>query len=197
MKKITLSIIALFFAGQMSFAQAVSEHAIIPVSVTLNSILRLNVVTGGNIEFVVNTINQYSSGISNSARYTTNFTVASSTDFDVTLMAEDATLIGSDNSAHTMTLDNIGYATVANAAAGGNDPANWSLQAITVLTNAAATIVTGVANASAGDVVQNNFDIQWELGTSGGGGMNASSLLSQSIKADRYVTNVFLDLVAK
>ena len=109
MKKITLSIIALFFAGQMSFAQAVSEHAIIPVSVTLNSILRLNVVTGGNIEFVVNTIDQYTNGISNSTQYTTNFTVASSTDFDVTLMAEDATLIGSDNSAHTMTLDNIGY----------------------------------------------------------------------------------------
>ena len=197
MKKITLSIIALFFAGQMSFAQAVSEHAIIPVSVTLNSILRLNVVTGGNIEFVVNTIDQYTNGISNSTQYTTNFTVASSTDFDVTLMAEDATLIGSDNSAHTMTLDNIGYTTVANAAATGADPGNWGLQAITALTNASATIVTGAAGSSAGDVVQNNFDIQWELGTNGGGGMNASSLLTQSIAADRYVTNVFIDLVAK
>ncbi|MBE9469122.1 MAG: hypothetical protein IMY72_12490 [Bacteroidetes bacterium] len=197
MKKITLSIIALFFAGQMSFAQAVSEHAIIPVSVTLNSILRLNVVTGGNIEFVVNTIAQYTNGIANSSQYTTNFTVASSTDFDVTLMAEDATLFGSDNSAHTMLLNNIGYITVANAAAGGNDPANWALQAITSLTNTAAPIISGVVGASAGDVVKNNFDVQWELGTNGGGGMNAANLLTQSIEADRYVTNVFIDLVAK
>ena len=200
MKKITLSIIALFFAGQMSFAQAVSEHAVIPVSVTLNSILRLNVVTGGNIEFVVNTIDQYTAGIQTSALYTTNFTVASSTDFEVTLEAENASLTGSDDPTNTLTLDNVGYVTVPHAGATGAEGAEWNclpaLGGEGPLTLAAFTIVFGIANNAAGDVVQNTFDIQWELGTTDGT-MNGGTLLSQSIPSDRYVTNVFLDLIAK
>ncbi|MCB9002091.1 MAG: hypothetical protein H6537_09000 [Bacteroidales bacterium] len=48
--------------ASLAFGQAVNDQAIIPVSVTLNSILRLTVVSGGNIDFVVNTIDQYTSG---------------------------------------------------------------------------------------------------------------------------------------
>ena len=62
MRKLFYSL-ALLFLSQVSFGQAVNDQAIIPVSVTLNSILRLTVVSGGNIEFVVNTIDQYTGGI--------------------------------------------------------------------------------------------------------------------------------------
>lgn len=196
MKKALLGLF-LLIGGQAAMAQPISDNAVIPVSVTLNSILRLTVVTGGNIEFVVNTIDQYTNGIANGPRYTTNFTVSSSVDFDVQLSTEDATFMGTDNPANTMPLNNVGYTVVANAAATGADPANWTLAGITGLAQAATNIVTGVANASAGGPDQNSFDIQWEMGTNGGGGMNAQSLLQQSISPDRYVTNVYLQLIGK
>jgi len=197
MRKLFYSL-ALLFLSQVGFGQAVNDQAIIPVSVTLNSILRLTVVSGGNIDFVVNNITQYTTGINNlgaDARYHTNFTVSSSQDFDVTVRAEDATLLGQDNPAHTMPLNNVGLNVTENGT--GADPANWALQATVIpLTNAAQNIVTGVLLASAGGAAKNNFTIQWRLGTAEGT-MSATSLLAQSLDPDRYITNVFLELVAK
>jgi len=188
--------LALAVLSQVSFGQAVNDQAIIPVSVTLNSILRLTVVSGGNIDFVVNTIDQYTNGINSGgadARWQTNFTVSSSQDFDVTLAAEDATLMGQDDPANTMPLDNIGF----DLTGSGGGPANWALPlAVLALTQPSQNIVTGVAGFSAGDATQNNFTIQWRLGT-GEGAMNGATLLAQSLTPDRYITNVFLELVPK
>ena len=189
---------ALLLISQMGFGQAVNDQAIIPVSITLNSILRLTVVSGGNIDFVVNTIAQYTSGINNlggDARYHTNFTVSASQDFDVTLRAEDATFLGQDNAANTMPLDNVGLDLTESGT--GADPANWTLPiAVLPLTNVAQNIVTGSAGAAAGGADKNNFTIQWRLGTLEGG-MNTTTLLAQSLTPDRYITNVFLELVPK
>jgi len=195
MRKLLFTL-ALAVLSQVSFGQAVNDQAIIPVSVTLNSILRLTVVSGGNIDFVVNTIDQYTSGINSGgadARWQTNFTVSSSQDFDVTLAAEDATLMGQDDPANTMPLDNIGF----DLTGSGGGPANWALPlAVLALTQPSQNIVTGVAGFSAGDATQNNFTIQWRLGT-GEGAMNGATLLAQSLTPDRYITNVFLELVPK
>ncbi len=195
MRKLLFTL-ALAVLSQVSFGQAVNDQAIIPVSVTLNSILRLTVVSGGNIDFVVNTIDQYTSGINfggGDARWQTNFTVSSSQDFDVTLQAEDATLMGQDDPTNTMPLDNIGF----NLTGSGGGPANWALAGtVLALTNGPQNIVTGVAEHSAGDATQNNFTIQWRLGTQEGT-MIGSSLLAQSLTPDRYITNVFLELVPK
>jgi len=195
MRKLLFTL-ALAVLSQVSFGQAVNDQAIIPVSVTLNSILRLTVVSGGNIDFVVNTIDQYTNGINSGgadARWQTNFTVSSSQDFDVTLAAEDATLMGQDDPANTMPLDNIGF----DLTGSGGGPANWALPlAVLALTQPSQNIVTGVAGFSAGDATQNNFTIQWRLGT-GEGAMNGATLLAQSLTPDRYITNVFLELVPK
>ena len=195
MRKLLFTL-ALAVLSQVSFGQAVNDQAIIPVSVTLNSILRLTVVSGGNIDFVVNTIDQYTSGINSGggdARWQTNFTVSSSQDFDVTLQAEDATLFGQDDPGHTMLLNNIGF----DLTGSGGGPANWALPGdVLPLTNGPQSIVTGLAGASAGDATQNNFTIQWRLGTREDA-MNVSSLLAQSLTPDRYITNVFLELVPK
>ena len=195
MRKLLFTL-ALAVLSQVSFGQAVNDQAIIPVSVTLNSILRLTVVSGGNIDFVVNTIDQYTNGINSGgadARWQTNFTVSSSQDFDVTLAAEDAFLMGQDDPANTMTLDNIGL----DLTGSGGGPANWALPAtVLALTNVAQNIVTGVVGASAGDATQNNFTIRWRLGTSEDA-MIGTTLLAQSLTPDRYITNVFLELVPK
>jgi hypothetical protein len=198
MKKLGLSFIAIFLGMGLAFSQPVSDMGIIPVGVTLNSILRLNIVSGGNIEFVVNTIDQYTNGIAPNALYETQFTVASSVDFDVRMYAENATLLGSDNIANSMPLNNVGY-TVSVAGSGAEGTA-WTIPTISgantveALTSVAATdIIIGIVNAAAGNVAKNAFIVEWQLGTVQGT-MNATTLLHQSLPADRYVVNVFIVL---
>ena len=189
MRKLVLGAAMLLFA-QFSFGQAVSDQAVIPVSVTLNSILRLTIVSGGNIQFVVNTIDEYEDGITTSARYQTAFNVASSRNFDVMINAETATFFGTDNVANTMPLNNVGYQ-CQTVAGGGTFPADAAMVGLAM----APTYLIGGALAGdkrpAGGSATNQFIIEWELGTSLGT-MNAGSLLSQSIDPDNYVVNVFL-----
>jgi hypothetical protein len=193
MKKLTISLLAIIFSFGAALSQPVSDQGIIPVGVTLNSILRLNITSGGNIEYVVNTIDQYTNGIAANPLYQTHFTVASSVDFDVDLYADAATFIGVDDVANTIPLDNLGYECLAQGT--GVDAVNWDLIAgIQPLTNAAALIIaSNYPGLGAGDINQNDFRLEWRLGTSEGT-MNATSLLQQSITSDRYVVNVILDL---
>ena len=199
MRKIIFSLAGLLAFGSI-IAQPVSDNAIIPVSVSLNSILRLNVTTGGNIEFNVNTLKQYEDGIASTAGTTTTFTVASSVDFNIVLFAEDASFIGSDLEAggNTLDLDNVGYTLTKD---GSGADANYTfvpalLAAPVALTDAPVTIISSATGAGAGDILQNRFGVHWEMGT-GLGDMNGSSLLTQSLPADRYSTNVFIMLAAQ
>jgi len=205
MRKLVLGAAMLLFA-QFGFGQGINDNAIIPVSVTLNSILRLTVVSGGNIEFVVNTIDDYSSGINSGGadtRYHTVFTVSSSQNFNVFLRSETDNLLGQDNTTNDLPGDNVGYEVVAHATAGGVDGDNWDLVGSVVgLSATRANVVDGIAAvasgdpSAAGDAVQNHFQIEWRLGTLEGA-MNTFTLLEQSLPADRYVTNVFLELESK
>ncbi len=195
MKKLTILFSVVILSLSASFAQPVSDQGVIPIGVTLNSILRLNITSGGNLEYVVNTIDQYTNGIAQNARYDTHFTVASSVDFDVSLVADAANFTGVDDATHTIPLDNLGYLVIAEPGASGSDGTNWDLPgAVAPITNAAVDIVqSNYAGMGAGDITQNAFVIQWRLGT-GEGTMNATSLLQQSITSDRYVVNAILQL---
>lgn len=204
MKKLSVLFVGLLL-GMATIAQPVVDNAIIPVAVNLNSILRLNVSSGGNIEFTVNTLTQYSSGVNAggaSDRYNTDFTVASSVDFDVLLYSETDALYGIDDPSRSIALDNVGYSIESTGTgvegtnytleAGGSDPS-----AVVPLTdNVAHQTVSSVAGAGAGDITQNAFRLRWRLGTTEGG-MNGATLLSQSFAPDRYTTNVFLVLQAQ
>jgi hypothetical protein len=197
MKKLALLFLGLFIYAANVNAQ-VDDRAVIPVAVTLNSILRLNVTSGGNIEFNFNTLEDYQSGINTGSPYQTKFNVASSVNWDVFMYAEDANLIGTDEigGGNVMTLDNIGYHVSSDGTIGTdlafsfNDPTDPG-----PLTNIATTILVGYdgTNSNAGDINQNNFTIHWRCGTQEGT-MNAQSILEQTIAADRYATNVFLML---
>lgn len=174
MRKILLGASLMLFS-MFSFGQSVVDNAVIPVSVTLNSILRLSVTSGGNIQFVVNTIADYTGGILNSDQYDTRFTVHSSRNFDVTMGAEDANLIGLETGSN-MPLTNLRYTMAGSAGpgfiAGTNDLA----------------VLPGVAIVTANAGGNLAYIINWELGT------GAATLLSQNLPADIYVTNVFLNL---
>jgi TRAP-type mannitol/chloroaromatic compound transport system substrate-binding protein len=182
MKKINLLLIAIGIAFS-GFAQAVSDNATIPLSVTLNTILRLNVTSGGNIEFAFNTIEDYENGISNTTRYTTTFTVASSNDFDVTMSVDDATFFGTDDVNHTMALGYVAYNIVfQGGGTTGTLPAAMPFQL-----NGTNLIVDG---GVAGDIADNEYDIEWECGTTN----TLGSLLGSAVAPDRYATNIALIL---
>lgn len=204
-KAIITSAIALIVTGS-TFAQPISDRAVIPLGVTLQQILRIGIVNGGNVEFVFNTIDDYKNGIQNSSFYDTRFTVASSTNWELHMGAEDATLIGTDNPANTLALNNVGFLltfngnwTVAStnlAMGAGYATANVAEDNLIQFTGAAGDVLlqNGALN-NGGDILDNDFTLNWECGTTDGT-MNATAIIDQipAVDADRYVTNVFLDI---
>ncbi|MBI4930286.1 MAG: hypothetical protein HY841_05955 [Bacteroidetes bacterium] len=225
-KTILASCIAMIIAGS-AMAQPVSDRAVIPLGVTLVQILRIHVTNGGNIEFVFNDIEDYKNGITNAQGngfYDSDVQIASSTEWQLDMGAEDANLIGTDdptNATHIMALDNVGFTcdwgTIAAnntccsaildvdrtgaytdniSALGVPNIPNGLLQYAGVGTVILFTSGTG----NGGDVADNNFTINWECGTtpavSANSPMSAINLLDQNIPPDRYVTNVFLELTS-
>ena len=180
MKKLVLGAAMLLFA-QFSFGQAVTDQAVIPVSVTLNAILRLTVTSGGNIVFVVNTIDQYTEGIEGSARTTTKFRVSSSRNFTVTMVPENTTFFTGLETGNIIDfpINNVGYEMTAGAGA---------IDASTIKPLAATnTLVTNDA------IGNEEYSLMWHLATPAVLGA-VPNLLLQSIPADIYVNNMFLTL---
>ena len=183
-----------------SFSQPVSDRAVVPVAVTLNQILRLNVTDGGNIEFVFNRIDQYQNGIPNSAIYDTRLTVASSTAWELNMGAEDATFIGTDDPSNTLDLDYVGFqlTDAGNHTFGTEfiDAAGANAAAVGLATYPVSVITSGAApNGNAGDITDNIIIINWECNTAG---LNTTTgndaLIDETVNPDRYVTNVLLDV---
>ncbi len=178
MKKLLFSAFALALSV-MAYAQPVSDNATIPVSVTVNSILRLNITSGGNIEFVFNTLDQMANGIDGSSRTTTTFTVASSREFNVTLEPEGP-LVGTDGG--TLALNYIGIAVTGTS--GTINPASNSALANTN------TIVT---LGQPGDAQANIYTVEWSC-ANGGTGMATGVY---NVAPDRYSTNCYLTVVGQ
>lgn len=181
MKKLLLGCMLLLIS-KFGFTQMVSDQAVVPVSVTLNSILRLTVTSGGNIVFVFNTIGQYTSGIAASPRTTTTFQVSSSRRYKVTLSTENPTFVGLETGNLTFLLNNVGYTptTVGGAIVGAG---------LRVLV--ASEDITAVAGAPAGG--NHQYSLAWQVGQ-GAAPMNGATLAAQSLATDIYVNNIFLTL---
>ena len=95
MKKFFVSL-AILAISAVSFAQPISDRAVVPVAVSLNQILRLQILYGGNVEFVFADLNDYKAGITGT-RFTTRFSVASSTDWDLRMYASSASFVGNNS----------------------------------------------------------------------------------------------------
>ncbi|MBR4266761.1 MAG: hypothetical protein IKQ46_11970 [Bacteroidales bacterium] len=185
MKKL-FSILGLLLAGFTANAQQVSDMAVIPIGVTLNSIMRLTVTSGGNIEFVVNTMQQYEEGVPNATPYTTTFDVSSSSDFYVTLAADNENMIGTVNNTHVMPVDFLAYEVVA--------PSSSSLSTIGNghLSNTETAIVGDSGSAVEGGSYT-GIQIKWSLESETTGTSSAKLL---GLPSDRYTVNAYLQLKA-
>ena len=140
--------------------------------------------------------------------YVSNFTIASSTRWELSYGAEEATFIGTDNPANTLTLDNVGFSLTSN---GTHTLGTEVTSAPTVdgaqvsaLEQFPIVLITDNGNiaSSAGDVTDNDFTITWRCGTAEVGGapatMNPTVLLEQnpSPTPDRYIVNVLFELAS-
>jgi len=209
MKKTILASCLAMFMVTAAMAQPISDRAVVPVAITLNEILRLHVTNGGNVEFVFNTINDYKTGVANTAFYDTDVVIAASENWRLDFGAEDATMTGTDNPLNTLLINNVGFivgwtgtntccaagsevvmgAVHLNASATAN---GLALFPVTLLTWGGVA-----ASTNGGDILENAFTINWEAGTAVVGGttaMNPTNMLIQSPEPDRYVVNVLLDL---
>jgi len=177
MKKLLLGILSVLIIVQFSYAQPVSDNAVIPMGITLSSVLRLNVVSGGNIEFVFNSISDFQNGLEGDM-YRTNLTVASSTNWSLSVYAADFA-----GSAGNFGVGIVDYCVEDNG--GGNpisatDPgvglgkgSNYTGTAIYTgagtgnfisLTNASATVLSPNTDGNDGVAADNNFFIRWRCG---------------------------------
>ncbi|MBI2968844.1 MAG: hypothetical protein HYY40_13675 [Bacteroidetes bacterium] len=200
------------FATTAMKAQPVSDHAVIPIGVTLVEIARLHVEEGGNIEFVFNDINDYKNGIANADFYDSYVYLAASSSWLLFMGAEDGTMIGTEDPANTMDLNEVGFTFTWSGAwtccAAGNEviATNHNADGAPGTANGLDDLATLVAATSfifrsgsqnGGDIQDQSFTINWECGTQVAGGttaMNTSSMLEQDYNPDRYVTNVLLEL---
>jgi len=194
MKRLFLILTMLVGLNGFGFAQAILDNAVIPVSVTLQSILRLNVVSGGNIEFSVNALADYVAGINvagtTNTRFQTKFNVSSSTSFKVNMVTEVLNLVSVDGSGSAdFDITNIQYVitnpggglSVLNAAAGA-----WSV----VPAAASKTIIDKpvlVTATNAGTAAINDFLINWAL--------HPTPKNLRLLKAGRYSADFFLTVV--
>ena len=181
----------------MSYSQAVDDRAVVPLSVTLNSILRLNIESGGNVEFNFNTLEQYENGISGlgqNDQYSTKITVASSVDWNLQMGAEDEGLVSTDTVGAVPSME-LGYITFQVDLSDGNLTDGTEVNAD--VTEAALPYIGDDINiienagGNAGDVDQNSFRIDWACGTNFN---SIGTLMGSNLTGGRYSTNVFFIL---
>lgn len=174
MKRLLFALV-LIGIGHAGMAQ-VQDNAVIPLSVTVNSVLRLQVNSGGNIQFVFNTMSQFTGGIPNTANTDTKFTVSSSRGFTVDIVAEDGNLIGI-TSGQTADLSLIQYVV--------EGPHTATVQTTPLIQNPTNPLV------NSDDPVNGEIHtIHWEAGTPGGSP-------ATGLAPDTYVTNILLTLKPK
>lgn len=167
----------------VSVGQTLQDNAVIPISVTLNSILRLNVTSGGNIQFVFNTMAQYNGGITGTDQTTTIFNVSSSRAYQVMMGAEGTDLFGVETGL------SIPLAVIQYNLAKLVGPATATVTgAGPFALDERANDVSICANTTATAAVPDEYSILWNAGT-------AAAFRATNYPPDVYVTNVYLTLL--
>lgn len=186
MKKILLGLISIIMAGQISFAQPVSDMAVIPMGITVQSVMRLNITKGGNIEFVFKSGTDVQAGIPAGGAYTTTYqtlgTVTASQNWDLNLDVDEGSFLADNGSGINLALavvsldaDDVYVASGAEIVIGG-----------AALTQNMVVIDANAAN-NLGDNI--DFDIKWACGN-----IALSCTSITGALAGRYSANLILTL---
>jgi hypothetical protein len=185
MKKLIIGLLSIIFIGQIAVAQPVSDHAVIPVAITVQSVLRLNVRSGGNIEFVFTTINQITNGIPTGAAYTTVFDIASSINWDLDISTDAGTFINDNGVPLALTSVNL----IVTGAGLGNNTTTAFVAATQLPAIITEMLSYDGSGNNIGNAALNSFNLGWACGT------NPSTTIAGT-PPGRYTVNVLLSLRA-
>lgn len=179
MKKILIGLISIVMLGQVCSAQPVSDKAVIPVGITIQSIMRLTITNGGNIEFVFDNANDLNVGIASGTGYQTLGTVSTSQDWDLTLSVDAATFQNEDATA-TIPLATVAFTTTCalGTTANGDLSDGWAA-------GPANYVIVDAAPRDDSEV----FQLDWSCGV-------APNTIPAGAQAGRYTVNAILSLVA-
>lgn len=186
MKKVLLGFLSVFMLWQLSFAQPVSDMAVIPMGITVQSVMRLNVTKGGNIEFVFKSAADVNAGLPSTGAYGTTYetagTISASQNWDLNLTVDETDFIADNNSGVDLAL-NVVSLDVATSAAGTPVTQN------NVVLSSPLVLIDANGTNTLGDGI--TFSIQWACGV--------PALASNSVvgtAAGRYSANIILTLTA-
>jgi len=175
MKKLYSCLVALVLSASMSFAQPINDQVVIPIGVTINSITRMSVVSGGNIEFVFSSLADYTNGITG---YSTVIQLASSEVVTVRLLA-DGPFTG-DATSNPLIADAVEFQ-CNTVSALSNITADLGVATYVPVPTVAPAI--DVAATAAGLVANGTFTIDWQCGV---------TVPVAGEAADRYAANIII-----
>ncbi|MDX1908767.1 MAG: hypothetical protein SF053_17150 [Bacteroidia bacterium] len=190
-KLFACSLIAL--AGALPAIGQTTDSDNINVTAVFKTVIDLNVTSGANITFTVQTLDQYTNGLSDPTAYQSTFDVSSSVNFQVSLSATNFT----DANGNTLNANNFGY-TLTDAGTytagtnhlllgGSASPSPMALLGTT------STIVAATGSGNAGPASANAYDIDFELGTANVRALSGlPTLLAQNIAPSTYTSVVTL-----
>ncbi len=178
MKKIILGLLSVLFLGQIAQAQPVNDMAVIPMGITIQSVMRLTITKGGNIEFIFDSADDIQNGVPTSfgTNYETKGIISSSRNWDLNLRVDETSFIGEDGT--TLDLNVIDFQVTP--------PPNTTASAITVLQQ---TITKLLENTGGNIGTDLKFGIQWRCGA-------GTNKIPGSTVSQRYSANIILTLVA-
>lgn len=182
MKKFTflLSIILLVNAGSL-FAQ--TDQETVNFTAILETVINLNIESGGDHTATFNTPDTYNFGID--AVGTTEITVESTSDWSLAASAPDFT----DGGSAIIPINNLGvWLEATGVHTFGNECSTTFdvLGSSCGLTTNNQTLIDN-ANGNSGDATDNAFNLNWTMGTMNGT-MNANSIFDQL--ADGTIANI-------
>lgn len=192
MRYLLINIWFLLFFGVLFSANWVSAQDIPPP----NPDLAINIVSGENITFTFDTMDEYKNGIMGGS-HSTFVRISSIYDWKLDFKADQIMFYGNSNPTHTISLDNVGVIVVAigiNQDDGSNIVNNAKFLPL-ALESTDVNLMTVGSGTNKGGGLRNSFTLNWEMGTQRGN-MNPLRMLDQNLAADTYTVNAILTVTA-
>ncbi len=159
-----------------------------------NPDLVINILSGQSIVFVFDTMDEYKNGIMGGGQ-STFIRIGSVYDWKLQFKADQIMFYGTNNTAHTMQLDNVGVVVVSTGTNNddGSNIINYAKNLPLALSSSDVLLMTKGTQTNIGYALRNSFTLNWECGTQRGN-MNPLRMLDQNLAADTYTLNVILTL---
>lgn len=156
--------------------------------------LVISIVYGQSIQFDFNDIDDYIYGIPNSGQ-STFIRIGAIYDWKLQFRADQLMFYGTNDASHLMELNNVGVRVEAqgNNLDDGSNIINYAKMAPLALESNDVTLLTKGVLSNKGYHYENQFYLNWEMGTRNGN-MNQIRMLDQLLANDTYTLTITLTL---